>query len=137
MSKGLLLFLLLAGLSGCDWFSRGGPPAQDKFEREEIFTHHNEAGFYLCTKCGAVLFGSDKKIKNESARWPIFSQGESGAVRAPSTSLTKEDQNKRVCAKCGLHIGHLCRNAILLPAGEVASDVDICALSSSLKFAGK
>jgi peptide methionine sulfoxide reductase MsrB len=130
------VFLLFA-LSGCDWFSRGGPPAQQKFEREEIYARHHETGIYHCTKCGAALFSSEKKLREDSTRWPVFSSAEAGAVRAPTTPLTTEDGAKVVCARCNLHVGHLCRGGELLGAGAPTEGAAICALSSALKFAPK
>lgn len=134
MLKSLGLVLILLVVSGCDWFSRSGPPAQQKYEREEIYAHHNEKGVYRCTKCGTVLFSSEKKMQQQTTRWPVFSEGEPGAVRSPKTPLTTEDSTKVVCAHCNLQVGHLCRGGELLTGEGIPDGAAICALSSSLKF---
>lgn len=137
MFKALLVLVALTFLSGCDWFSRSGPPAQQKYEREEVYAHHQEKGVYHCTKCGAALFSSEKKLEESGTRWPVFSEGMRDAVRAPTTPMTTEDQVKVVCAKCNLHVGHRCRAGELLPSTAILEDAPICALSSSLKFEAK
>lgn len=134
MFKALLVLVALTGLSGCDWFSRSGPPAQQKYEREEIYAHHHENGVYHCTKCGAVLFGSEKKLDEAGTRWPVFSEGEAGAVRAPVTAMTSEDRAKVVCAHCNLTVGQFCRSGELLTDTAILDGAPICALSSSLRF---
>jgi len=127
------VLLCLVLLSGCDWFSRSGPPAQQKFEREEIYASHFETGVYRCTKCGALLFASAAKLKEAGTRWPVFSKAQPGALQAQS-ALTDDDKGKLVCSQCHLHIGHYCRGGQLL---HEAADAPICALSASLRFEGK
>lgn len=132
MRKAFVHMLCLFALAGCDWFSRGGPPAQQKFEREEVYAAHFEAGVYRCTKCGALLFTSEKKLR-EPSRWPVFSQAEPGALQTPP-ALTAEDKAKLVCSKCHLHVGHYCRGGELLKTEAPAEGAPICALSSALRF---
>ncbi len=128
----LLFVLVLLLVSGCDWFTRGGPPAQQTFQRDEIYAGHFEPGTYRCTKCGAVLFSSEKKVKG-NLRWPAFSESAPGSLQ-PQAELTGEDKGKLVCAKCHLHVGHYCRGGELL---DEAGGAPICALSASLKFEAK
>jgi peptide methionine sulfoxide reductase MsrB len=124
------LFLFLS-FTHC---TRSGPPAQQKFEREEAFAQHFEKGVYRCTKCGALLFRSENKLKDPSSRWPLFSAEEPGSLRAPATAMTAEDKAKLNCSRCHLHVGHYCRDGKLVTAEEAAEGAPICAQSAALRF---
>lgn len=134
MSKAVLLLVVLA-LSGCDWFSRSGPSEKRNFEKAEPFAQRYEPGVYKCTKCGSVLFSSEKKLKQPAAQWPVFSEGEPGAVRLPTTALTASDAGTIVCSKCNLHVGFSCRVDAEHPAGVAeVKGPHVCAYSSSMTF---
>ncbi|MCW4028806.1 MAG: methionine-R-sulfoxide reductase [Candidatus Bathyarchaeota archaeon] len=63
-----------------------------------------EKGAYVCKRCGAKLYRSERKFESECG-WPSFDEEIAGAVkRVPDPDGVRTEIQ---CANCGAHLGHV------------------------------
>ena len=68
------------------------------------FDKFNEAGTYVCRRCGAALYRGEDKF-DAGCGWPSFDAEISGAVkRLPDADGQRVEIE---CAHCGAHLGHV------------------------------
>jgi len=85
-----------------------------------------ETGIYICRKCNAELYRSDRKF-DARCGWPAFDQEIPGAVN----NLSDPDgmRTEVECAGCGGHLGH-----VFFGEGFTPTGARHCINSISMKF---
>lgn len=65
---------------------------------------------YSCSQCGNPLFASGTKFISKTPGlqgWPAFSDALPGAVAMKPDDTHGMHRTEVVCAKCGMHLGHV------------------------------
>jgi len=71
------------------------------------YYHFDEAGNYVCSSCGQILFSSKDKYDSGSG-WPSFTAAvKDGAVKLRDDSSHGMKRTEVLCARCGAHLGHV------------------------------
>ena len=90
------------------------------------YVSYKEKGTYVCRKCGAPLYKSERKFDSHCG-WPAFDDEIPGAVkRIPDPDGVRTEI---VCAKCGAHLGH-----VFTGEGFTDTNTRHCVNSTSLVF---
>lgn len=99
--------------SDADWRARLSPEAYAVTRRagtEPPFSHPgfpDAPGRFLCTCCGAELFGSEARFESHCG-WPSFTAPAPGAAvsehRDTSHGMIRTELR---CARCDAHLGHV------------------------------
>lgn len=100
-------------LSDAEWRARLSPEAYRVTRQsgtEPPFSHPGfpeGAGSFLCTCCGAELFGKSAKFESHCG-WPSFSApSEAKAVSEHHDSSHGMTRTEIRCAQCDAHLGHV------------------------------
>ena len=90
------------------------------------YVNYKEKGTYVCRKCGAALYKSERKF-DSNCGWPAFDDEIEGAV---NRSIDADGMRTEItCAKCGAHLGH-----VFTGEGFTDTNTRHCVNSTSLVF---
>ncbi|KAA3437804.1 peptide-methionine (R)-S-oxide reductase [Rufibacter hautae] len=67
---------------------------------------NQEAGVYVCSRCGNPLFSSDQKFDSKTG-FPSFWAHLEENVQQQLLKTYGRDRTQLLCLQCGLHLGHL------------------------------
>ncbi|MFB2532447.1 peptide-methionine (R)-S-oxide reductase MsrB [Paracoccus sp. p4-l81] len=100
-------------LTDADWQDRLSPEVYRVTRQagtERPFSHPGfpqGAGRFLCTCCGAELFGAEAKFESHCG-WPSFTAPASGAALSESRDTSHGMIRTEIrCARCDAHLGHV------------------------------